>query len=69
LTYEEFNDFLSYIHKMTGEDLPPLSIIRDLFDFIDVKKDGIIDLNEWIETFNHVTVKIFYEVYFLGYRG
>lgn len=41
---------------MTGEDMPSLSIIRDLFDFIDVKKDGIIDLNEWIETFNHVTV-------------
>ncbi len=41
---------------MAREELPALSIIKDLFDFIDVKKDGIIDMNEWCETFNHLEV-------------
>jgi hypothetical protein len=42
---------------MAHEEVPALSIIKDLFDFIDVKKDGIIDINEWLETFNHIDVK------------
>lgn len=30
-------------------------MIKDLFDTIDIRKDGIIDLNEWQQTFGNVT--------------
>jgi hypothetical protein len=29
-------------------------VIKDLFDTIDVRKDGILDINEWQQTFGHV---------------
>jgi hypothetical protein len=29
-------------------------VIKDLFDIIDIRKDGIIDVNEWQQTFGYV---------------
>jgi len=31
--------------------MPSYPIIKDLFDHIDIKKDGIIDFTEWSKTF------------------
>jgi len=56
MTYEEFNDFIMFIYNLSGEEQPAFSIIRDLFDFIDVKKDGVIDKDEWCQTFSHLPV-------------
>ncbi len=39
---------------MAQERAPAYSIIKDLFDTIDIRKDGIIDLNEWQQTFGGV---------------
>jgi hypothetical protein len=35
--------------------VPAYPIIKDLFDTIDIRKDGIIDINEWQQTFGNVT--------------
>jgi len=34
--------------KYAGQSVPGFSIIKDVFDFIDIRKDGIIDKNEWM---------------------
>jgi hypothetical protein len=34
--------------------VPPYPVIKDLFDAIDIRKDGIIDTSEWQQTFGHV---------------
>lgn len=39
---------------MAGEAQPTYSIIKDLFDTIDIRKDGVIDLNEWEQTFGGI---------------
>lgn len=44
---------------MAKNPVPAFSIIKDLYDFIDMKKDGIIDMNEWIQTFNNLPVFIY----------
>jgi len=42
------------LSQYAGEAIPGFSIIKDIFDFIDIRRDGIIDLNEWMQTFRSV---------------
>ena len=51
MTYEQFTNFLIRLCQLSGTELYPHPIISDLFNFIDVRKDGLIDLNEWMQTF------------------
>lgn len=36
---------------MANEPLPPFSIMRDIFDVIDIRGDGVVDEKEWVQTF------------------
>ena len=36
-------------------DMPAFSVVKDLFDLIDVRRDGEIDATEWQQTFGRVT--------------
>lgn len=42
-------------HEVACDKAPSYPIIKDLFDTIDIRKDGIIDLNEWQQTFGFVS--------------
>jgi hypothetical protein len=33
---------------MANEQLPPYGIMRDMFDVIDIRADGIVDEKEWV---------------------
>ena len=35
--------------------MPAYPVIKDLFDTIDIRKDGTLDINEWQQTFGNVT--------------
>jgi hypothetical protein len=41
-------------HEVAGDKIPSYPVIKDLFDTIDIRKDGIIDLSEWQQTFGFV---------------
>ena len=66
LTYDEFKDFAVALSQMAREEHHSFSIMKDLFDFIDCKKDGVIDLNEWLQTFNSLPVFLDFCFYSLG---
>ena len=36
--------------------LPQFSVLKDMFDAIDIGKDGLIDMREWNSTFAHMGV-------------
>lgn len=42
-------------HEVACDRIPSYPVIKDLFDTIDIRKDGIIDLSEWQQTFGLVT--------------
>lgn len=42
---------INHLYSSLKKDLPNYPIIKDLFDQIDIRKDGIIDFNEWSKTF------------------
>ena len=39
---------------MANEKTPTYLVVKDMFDTIDIRKDGIIDLNEWQQSFGRV---------------
>lgn len=51
LTFTNFNDLVIELSKLTKSQVPPFGIIKDLFDEIDIRKDGEIDTHEWNQTF------------------
>ena len=55
MTYQEFSRLVVKAHEVAGDRIPAYPVIKDLFDTIDIRKDGIIDLSEWQQTFGLVT--------------
>jgi len=47
LTYQEFSKLVIRLNELADDKQPTYPIIKDLFDTIDIRKDGIIDMNEW----------------------
>lgn len=35
---------------------PNYVLMKSVFDYIDIRKDNIIDMNEWLKTFNSTEV-------------
>ncbi|CDW87512.1 ef hand family protein [Stylonychia lemnae] len=51
LTYNDFQSLISNLYQLQSDEPPTYPIIKDMFDQIDIRKDGIIDINEWTKTF------------------
>jgi Ca2+-binding EF-hand superfamily protein len=53
LTFKEFETLLKKVVDYSQEkfSLPAFSVIKDMFDAIDIGKDGLIDFKEWTSTF------------------
>ncbi len=47
MNMNEFITFLRYYTKIAKKPMPPLIVSKDLFECIDIRKDGVIDINEW----------------------
>lgn len=47
LTYQEFSKLIIKAYELAGDKVPAYPVIKDLFDSIDIRKDGILDINEW----------------------
>lgn len=54
LTFANFHDLIKELSRLSAKDVPPFGIIKDIFDEIDIRKDGEIDLKEWNQTFLEV---------------
>ena len=46
------------LSSYTEDPLTQFTILRDLFNYFDKRRDGFIDLREWLETFKRIEVPI-----------
>ena len=56
MTFDEFNNLIVTLCKLSGDPLPNFAIIKDLFDLIDIRGDGHLDIHEWMQSFRRVEV-------------
>ena len=47
MTFSDFNLLVVEMCKASKQLVPSYTVIKDLFDAVDIKKDGHIDLKEW----------------------
>jgi Ca2+-binding EF-hand superfamily protein len=55
----DFNKFKQIIITLFERDCKPIpnfALLKNAFEFIDLRKDGIIDMNEWIKAFSMTEV-------------
>ena len=45
---------MAKVHEVAREACPTYLVVKDMFDTIDIRKDGVIDLHEWQQTFGRV---------------
>lgn len=51
LDFNKFSLLVNRLCEVSGEAVPVFSVLKDLYDIIDIRKDGVIDLREWLNTF------------------
>jgi hypothetical protein len=47
LAFSDFYRLVTRAHELANEKAPAYPVVRDLFEAVDIRRDGIIDLDEW----------------------
>ena len=58
IDFDSFKSLVSNMYKNETKTPPNYVLLKSIFDYIDIRKDGLIDLNEWLKTFNYTEVNI-----------
>lgn len=58
LDFSKFNNLVNRLCELAGETVPAFTVLKDLYDIIDIRKDGLIDLREWLNTFKGETRQV-----------
>ena len=53
MNFEEFHKMLKDVYSQANQALPELSLLKETFEQIDVRRDGILDFQEWTQTFRN----------------
>ena len=53
LNFDKFKKIVYDLYKRDNRSYspPPYSVLKCMYDYIDIRKDGLIDINEWCKTF------------------
>jgi Ca2+-binding EF-hand superfamily protein len=51
IDFEIFKKIIYDIYKREAKKEPTYSVMKYMYDYIDIRKDGVIDLNEWNKIF------------------
>lgn len=43
LVFGQFQAMVTRLCQLAGDNVPAFNVIKDLFDYIDIRKDGVID--------------------------
>ena len=55
MAFSEFNALVQNCYQIAKLKPPTFPVVKDLFDLIDVRRDGELDITEWQQTFGRVT--------------
>lgn len=57
MSLDKFKNMVFELYKRETRSPPNYSLIKNGFEYIDLRKDGVIDLNEWSKSFTLAEVR------------
>lgn len=51
MSFSDFNALMKRIAQLSGDPVPAFTVLKDLFDYVDARKDGYLDRKEWASAF------------------
>ena len=58
IDFDKFKKIIYDLYKRELRTSPPYSVLKYVYDYIDIRKDGLIDLNEWNQIFSRAESKL-----------
>ena len=58
IDFDKFKKIIYDLYKREIRQLPSYAVLKYVYDYIDIRKDGIIDLNEWNKIFAEAEGKL-----------
>ena len=58
IDFDKFKKIIYDLYKREVKSLPSYAVLKYVYDYIDIRKDGIIDLNEWNKIFAQAEGKL-----------
>ena len=58
IDFERFKNIVFDMYNRNEQKLPNFTLIKNAFDTIDLRKDGLIDMNEWTKVFGSFNGKL-----------
>ena len=57
IDFQKYRNLLVDLYTRNEQEIPNFALIKNTFDTIDLRKDGIIDYNEWSKSFSMINGK------------
>ena len=58
IDFQKYRNMIIDLYTRNEQEIPNFALIKNTFDTIDLRKDGIIDYNEWAKAFSMVNGKL-----------
>jgi Ca2+-binding EF-hand superfamily protein len=55
LTYSAFTALVTKLYSLSKQACPSFNVVKNLFDLIDIRSDGVLDVTEWVNAFRGST--------------
>ena len=58
MTLDKFKNMVNELYMRETRSFPNFSLIKNAFEYLDLRKDGVIDLNEWSKSLTMAEVSL-----------
>ena len=58
MDFEKYRAIIAELYKREEREIPNFALLKNTYDFIDLKKDGLIDMVEWTNAFGNMKGKL-----------
>jgi hypothetical protein len=48
------------MYEKETKQVPNFTLLRSVYDYLDIRKDGVLDINEWLKMMSGIEVKFLY---------